>query len=44
MIQVKNSVVGTRKDRNKWDYATLGTILQKLNTKLSGINSILKVP
>jgi hypothetical protein len=43
MIQEKNAVIGTRRDRTKWDYAKFGTILMKINTKLDGLNSILKV-
>ncbi|CAF4300391.1 unnamed protein product, partial [Rotaria sordida] len=43
MIRETNTVIGTRKDRTKWDYAKLNNILLKINTKLNGINSILKV-
>ncbi|CAF0807946.1 unnamed protein product [Rotaria sp. Silwood1] len=43
MIQRTNAVIGTRKDRTKWDYAKLNNILLKINTKLNGTNSVLKV-
>jgi hypothetical protein len=43
MIQWTNAVKGTRKDKTKWDYAKLNNILLKINTKLNGINSVLKV-
>jgi hypothetical protein len=43
MIQVTNAVIGTRKDRAKWDYAKLSNIMLKINTKLKGTNSVLKV-
>ncbi|CAF4340358.1 unnamed protein product [Rotaria sp. Silwood2] len=43
MIRESNAVIGTRRDRTKWDYAKLNHILLKINTKLNGINYILKV-
>jgi len=43
MIQEKNAVIGTKKDKTKWDYAKLNNILLKINTKLNGTNSVLKV-
>ncbi|CAF3728415.1 unnamed protein product [Rotaria sordida] len=43
MIRDTNAIIGTRKDQTKWDYAKLNNILLKINTKLNGTNSILKV-
>jgi hypothetical protein len=43
MIRERNAVIGTKRDRTQWDHAKFGTILLKINTKLNGINSIIKV-
>ncbi|CAM4856969.1 unnamed protein product [Rotaria socialis] len=43
MIQQRNAVVGKQKDKARWDYAKLNNILLKINTKLNGINAVLKV-
>ncbi|UJR36678.1 hypothetical protein I4U23_029395 [Adineta vaga] len=43
MIEPRNAVKGTKQNREKWDHAKLGNILLKINTKLDGINSVLKV-
>jgi hypothetical protein len=43
MIQVTNAVIGKKNDKTKWDYAKLSNIMLKINTKLKGTNSVLKV-
>ncbi|CAF2152205.1 unnamed protein product [Rotaria magnacalcarata] len=43
MIQHTNAVIGTKQNKNRWDYAKLSNILLKINTKLNGINAALKV-
>ncbi|CAM4770677.1 unnamed protein product, partial [Rotaria magnacalcarata] len=43
MIQHTNAVIGTKQNKNLWDYAKLNNILLKINTKLNGINAALKV-
>jgi len=43
MIQRTNAVIGSKKDKNKWDYAKLSNMLLKINTKLKGTNSVLQV-
>lgn len=43
MVEQKNAIIGTKRDTRKWDYAKIGNILLKINTKLDGTNSVLKV-
>ncbi|CAF4995849.1 unnamed protein product, partial [Rotaria magnacalcarata] len=43
MIQHTNAVIGTKKNKNLWDHSKLSNILLKINTKLNGINAVLKV-
>jgi hypothetical protein len=43
MVQDKNAVIGTRKNKPIWDYPKLNNILLKINSKLNGLNSVLEV-
>jgi len=43
MIRETSICPGTKRDSTKWDHTKLNNILLKMNTKLNGINSTLKV-
>jgi hypothetical protein len=43
MVQDKNAVIGSRKNKTIWDYPKLNNILLKINSKLDGLNSVLEV-
>ena len=43
MIRDRNIIAGSGKRGVKWDHAKLSNILLKINTKLDGTNSVVKV-
>ncbi|CAF1160959.1 unnamed protein product, partial [Didymodactylos carnosus] len=43
MLKRKTVIKGTKKNSNEWNYGTIKNLVLKMNPKLDGINSILKV-